>query len=568
MDEQQRLKTLESLRVLDTAPEPFFDAIVEIASAVSGQPISLISLIDEDRQWFKANHGLDGVTQTPRDIAFCTYAIEDDDVFEVRDATEDPRFASNPLVISEPAIRHYAGAPITIDGTERIGTLCVISDRPGELDDRQKRILTLLARAVGEGLEQRAVLLGQIDAANRLQQRLRDSEDFLERTNRAAKVGGWELDLDRQTLNWTRETKNIHRVPPDYVPDLETALAFYPPESRDVISQAVQRCADDGTPWDLQLPMHRADGTRLWAHCVGHRQIVDGGTRLIGAIQDISDQHAALDALEESEARYRRLFHFSLGLICTHDLRGVLTSINPAATRSLGYEESDMVGRNLAELMRPERRHAYREYLTRIQQNISDSGVLELMAADGSYRYWAYHNVLDNLSHVPYVLGHAQDITTQYHQEQQLLEMSVRDPLTACFNRRYLGKVSDGDGAQWGCIVFDLDGFKGVNDTFGHARGDEVLIAFAAFLNAGLQQDEVAIRLGGDEFLVFVPSATEQRMQDLQTHYVEARASAPIGFTHGAALRQDQEPIDDTINRADAALYRERARVRSSPRQR
>jgi GAF domain-containing protein len=130
-NESPRITRLRELMVLDSAPEPLFDSIVQLASEVCGAPIALVSLVDAERQWFKANVGLPGVNETPRDVAFCAHAIEDDALFEVPDAARDPRFRANPLVIGAPDIRFYAGAPLVLPGGERIGTLCVI--------DRQAR---------------------------------------------------------------------------------------------------------------------------------------------------------------------------------------------------------------------------------------------------------------------------------------------------------------------------------------------------------------------------------------------------------------------------------------------
>jgi GAF domain-containing protein len=101
-DEDLRLKALLGLDALDTQAEAEFDALVKAAALICGMPISLVSLIDHDRQWFKANIGLPGVTETPREVAFCAHAILGDDIFEIPDAMVDPRFSSNPLVLGNP----------------------------------------------------------------------------------------------------------------------------------------------------------------------------------------------------------------------------------------------------------------------------------------------------------------------------------------------------------------------------------------------------------------------------------------------------------------------------------
>ena len=115
-NERIRQEALIGLRVLDTLPEPVFDAITAAAAAACGVPIALVSLVDADRQWFKSNVGLPGVDQTPREVAFCDHAIRGTRVFEIGDAGRDPRFAANPLVVGDPGIRFYAGAPIELPG--------------------------------------------------------------------------------------------------------------------------------------------------------------------------------------------------------------------------------------------------------------------------------------------------------------------------------------------------------------------------------------------------------------------------------------------------------------------
>ncbi|HEY5309974.1 MAG TPA: GAF domain-containing protein, partial [Casimicrobiaceae bacterium] len=124
-DEELRLRTLRECGVLDTAAEERFDRFTRIAAALFDVPIALVSLVDRDRQWFKSHRGLDA-TETPRDVAFCAHAILGDDVLHVPDALQDDRFADNPLVLNEPRVRFYAGAPLTLQNGAHAGTLCVI----------------------------------------------------------------------------------------------------------------------------------------------------------------------------------------------------------------------------------------------------------------------------------------------------------------------------------------------------------------------------------------------------------------------------------------------------------
>jgi signal transduction histidine kinase/HPt (histidine-containing phosphotransfer) domain-containing protein len=151
-EEAIRLARLSLLAVMDSEPEPIFDALTRMASAICGTPIALISLLDDKRLWFKSNVGLDGVQQIDRELAFCTHAIEADELMEVGDAQQDSRFFDNPLVKGEPGIRFYAGAPIVMSGGERLGTLCVVDRAVRHLTDSQRAALVQLAEVVSQAL--------------------------------------------------------------------------------------------------------------------------------------------------------------------------------------------------------------------------------------------------------------------------------------------------------------------------------------------------------------------------------------------------------------------------------
>lgn len=146
LNEQERLAALYQLDILDSLPEPVYDDITRIASEICQAPISLISLIDADRQWFKSRRGL-AVPQTSRHVSFCAHAIlEPNQVFIVPNPAEDPRFADNPLVTGDPKIAFYAGVPIFTDGGYAMGTLCVIDNKPRTLTEAQLATLRALSR--------------------------------------------------------------------------------------------------------------------------------------------------------------------------------------------------------------------------------------------------------------------------------------------------------------------------------------------------------------------------------------------------------------------------------------
>jgi two-component system, cell cycle sensor histidine kinase and response regulator CckA len=180
-NETRRLKVLWQYDVLDTVPEEVFDDLTELAARICEAPIALISLIDEDRQWFKAKVGVT-LNETSRDISFCSHAIKQHDLFIIPDATQDARFADNPLVTSDPKIRFYAGAPLITPDGYALGSLCVIDKVPRELRQEQKQALRVLARHVMMQLELRRHAK-ELNEANKAKDATRDELEKVKAEN-------------------------------------------------------------------------------------------------------------------------------------------------------------------------------------------------------------------------------------------------------------------------------------------------------------------------------------------------------------------------------------------------
>jgi diguanylate cyclase (GGDEF)-like protein len=184
-DEPQRLEALGRFQVLDTLPEQEYDDIALMAAQICGTPIALVSLVDADRQWFKARVGL-AAAETPRDVAFCAHAIlEPARLFVVPDAALDPRFADNPLVVDDPGIRFYAGAPLVTGGGEALGTLCVIDRVARRLTTEQERALSALARQVMSQLELRRAVIDLEEAAEERRRHVERLQDYQARLEEA-----------------------------------------------------------------------------------------------------------------------------------------------------------------------------------------------------------------------------------------------------------------------------------------------------------------------------------------------------------------------------------------------
>ena len=178
-NETDRLSALYSLDVLDSPAEQDFDDIAALASTICGTPISLVSLIDADRQWFKAGIGT-GPIETPRDISFCAHAILDKHLLVVPDTREDPRFADNPAVTAADGVRFYAGSPLITTEGFALGTLCVMDKVPRRLDSEQRQALRALARQVTSQLEMRRYSAALADSMAREQEVERRKDEIAE----------------------------------------------------------------------------------------------------------------------------------------------------------------------------------------------------------------------------------------------------------------------------------------------------------------------------------------------------------------------------------------------------
>ncbi len=187
-NEARRLQVLRDYGILDSLPERAYDDFAKLASAICGTPIALITLLDEQRQWFKASIGLD-VSETPRSQAFCAHAImAPGEVLTVGDATLDDRFASNPLVTSDPNIRFYAGAPLVAPTGEALGTICAIDREPRELTTVQLESLQILSTEIIAQLELRRSIAT-------LEQAVLDQEKHLEL------LSEYQRDMDRVRID-------------------------------------------------------------------------------------------------------------------------------------------------------------------------------------------------------------------------------------------------------------------------------------------------------------------------------------------------------------------------------
>jgi diguanylate cyclase (GGDEF)-like protein/PAS domain S-box-containing protein len=241
-------------------------------------------------------------------------------------------------------------------------------------------------------------------------------------------------------------------------------------------------------------------------------------------------------------------------------LEGEIIDANPAFLEMFGVESLDELrGFRTSDFVKPEVR-AREMALLETEGSVRDIE-FQVTRRDGEVRTVVDSAFLsvDPKTGVKYCHGILVDITQRKELQTQLLELSIRDPLTGCYNRRYLNTVSRQVEAQpkseWGCIYLDIDHFKQYNDTNGHAEGDSVLVKMARFLMRHVRAEEAVVRVGGDEFLVVLSDSGPDQTEHVVSRLREAApASAPVPFSMGWAARKAGENFEETMIRADQRL--------------
>ncbi len=360
-DEAQRLARLRALAVLDSAPEPLFDSFVRLAAQIAGTPIALVSLVDDQRQWFKANLGLPGVQQTPRDMAFCAHTILERDVMTVTDARADPRFADNPLVTGEPGIRFYAGAPLTLPSGERLGALCVIDRAPRQLSEAQRLQLAELAQGVVQ-----ALLLRERAHGHAL------GTPSVVESELAGHVRALSAILDRLPMAvsvWDRGLRNAYANAQLQLLTGRSAAALLGLHVSEVIGEAAFEVARPyrdavlaGKAQSFETKVPFKDGLRdelvQFVPLCGDQGAVEGYVALAQELWGARAMNAAQRALADSERKFRALSDASpLGVFHT-DAKRCCTYTNARWQTIFGLSLAQSLGAGWSSNLHPDDRQA------------------------------------------------------------------------------------------------------------------------------------------------------------------------------------------------------------------
>lgn len=293
--EVRRLEAVQDLEILDTAPESDFDDLVKLAAAIFNVPISTVTIVDSHRQWFKAAVGL-AVTETPRDISFCTHTIETEAPLVVPDTSKDPRFSINPLVLDEPQLGFYAGVPLRNSQNLAIGTFCIMDKAPRELSERELDMLKVFANQVMKLLElrhQRNQLSKMIIERDEINKSLAESEQRWKYALEGAGDGVWDWDINtNQTFFSKRWKAMLGYEDQDLTNEYDTWMSLvHEDDLADVMKKLKSHLENPSEEYRTEYRMLRKDGEWQWVMARGVVvQWDDDGNplRMVGTHTDIS----------------------------------------------------------------------------------------------------------------------------------------------------------------------------------------------------------------------------------------------------------------------------------------
>jgi len=469
-DEALRIEALHQYEVLNSAPDPVLDDLTQLAAQICETPVAAVSFIGSDRIWIRSRIGMDSLELSLGSLP-CETTILGDTVYELQDTRTDPDYAPDGILLEGRAYRFYAGAPLTTPSGVNIGALLVL-DRPSRvLTPAQSSALSILSRQVINRLELNGRIL-QMDRAARSRQRVESAltveRNFVSTVLDTVGALVAVFDPAGRIVRFNRACETISGY--DFA-TLQGRYAWDKLIPRPEIPEAIEtfeRLRSGHFPAAFENQWLSRDGS---VHRIAWSATALADSQgqiafIIATGIDVTTQRAAEATLRESEARYRQLIEGSLGMVCTHDLRGTLLTINTHGAETIGRTVEEMTSHNLVEFIAPEKRFQLPGYLKKIGETGEAQGLLHLSHADGEIRVVAYRNKLIVVpGRAPYVLGFGVDISEQVRAEGRL---------------RTLTRQSDSILASVGDGIYgvDLDG----RVTFVNAAATQML---------GYKQDEM-----------------------------------------------------------------------------
>ena len=420
-NEEERLAALRHYALLDTPPEAAFDRLASLAARLFGVPLSLVTLVDRDRQWFKSCQGPAGdslgLRETGRDLSFCAHTILSDEPMVVEDARRDPRFADNPLVTGELNVRFYAGAPLRDAEGHALGALCLVDFQPRAFPAESRAALADLAAAVVSEMELR-----------RASADLARSEHLYRQMFSGSPHPMWVFDIE--TLRFLAVN--------------ETAVAHYGYSRAEFLGMTLAdiRPAEDCEglnacrPCQTSLWRHRKkDGTLIWVETAAHT--VDYGDRPARLViaSDVTERKQAEEALRRSEQTLSLHLRQTPLAFIEWNRDAEVVAWNPAAERIFGYSRSEALGRRMIPVLVPERAQAHVEAVADAlrSQSGGERSANENRTKDGRAILCEWYNtpLIDDAGRMIGAASLAQDVTEQRRAEAALRESEGKYRLLA-----------------------------------------------------------------------------------------------------------------------------------------
>lgn len=590
-NEAERLAELRELEILDTPFEAEFDDLTRVAAAVCGAPIAVVSLIDAHRQWFKSRIGVDAA-ETPRELAFCSHTILQPDLMVVPDAALDPRFRGHPLVLAEPGIRFYAGAPLVTAEGNALGTLCVADSVPRNLTAVQTDALRVLGRQVVAHLMLRRQLRRlEVEAAERekAEAALRESEGrFRAFMDHAPTTAYMKDEAGRYVFVNNTVLKRFADPEGGWLG--KTDHDVFPREFADQFREHDQSVLASGVGIEYPETSPAADGgVTHWQSFKFPLTDVAGRRMLAGMSVDVTAGRTAAAALAASDAKFRTVVdRLAEGVYLLDNATDRIVEANAAMLAMLGYTAEEVTRLTPRDLIAGENEAMLAATLVSTRQALATEGRCRL----GNRKYFRKDGtIIDVDVVVTDVPGGAtgftgvivRDVTEQLQYEERLYQyqldleeanarlksLAATDGLTGLRNRAALNEAlgeEAGRAARAGrpvsVILMDVDHFKAFNDAFGHPAGDEVLRGVAAVLRRTARSTDVVARYGGEEFALVLPDTDHAGAVVMAERCRRAVAAArwehrPITVSVGVATQaSDSSDPSALVKRADDALYR------------
>lgn len=559
-EQQQRLDTLCALQILDTSADERFDRITRIAARLFRVPIALVSMEDDERQWFKSRYGLD-ISGSPRAMSFCIHALRNGAPLVVPDTLEDRRFADHPLVQGAPYVRFYAGYPVHGPEGRALGTLCIVDVKPRDAADIDLESLRHLAEMVEEEIRKSVIAARVMTRDEELNAALRHLSSHIH--NSPLAVVQWDHAL--RTVSWSDRAEELFGWSAERMLGLALGDAglVHDDDVGPVLENMRQLLQRRGVRNVCHSRSIHRDGRLV--HCAWHNSILfaeDGAPiSILSLIQDVTAQRDAEDALRASEATLRTTFEMAPVGIGHVSLDGAWLHANPRLCRILGYEAAELQRLTFQQMTHPDDLASNLALLRELMEGRRDTCCMEKRYLrkngevvwgaitvsvnrhpDGSPAYLIkviediqarkqaelalqrYQEELESrvqqrtreLQHSNAVL--ASEVQQRLHaesvlraSERKLHALARMDALTELPNRRHFNEKLDEairrsgrTGQLVGLMFLDVDHFKRINDTLGHGGGDAVLKEFARRLAGAVRATDSVCRLAGDEFTIIL----------------------------------------------------------------